>query len=280
MLKHTFLAQVAFAASALIATSVHAADAPMPPLFDQPPAMVPPPVVHDWTGFYLGVHGGGAWTRGDSDFVPLPSEAEWNRSAESFDLNRSSGLFGVHLGYNYQFAPMWVIGLEGDWSWTNNKASESINTRNSAGVPFVPDSPAIMSRDLDWVASIRGRLGFLATPDVLLYATGGAAFSRVNYEASLSAVPPIAEWAADFDKTKTGWVIGGGAEWQFMSNLLVRAEYLFHSIPGGSSVATADPDIFPGFTIRYRWDDFDLPSPARAEPGRVAGNLHGDQCAR
>jgi opacity protein-like surface antigen len=106
------------------------------------------------------------------------------------------------LGYNWQFAPTWVVGLEGDWSWTNNSTSESVNTRTSAGVAFVPASPAVMSRDLDWLASIRGRLGFLVTPDLLLYGTGGAAFGHVNYTGTLSSVPPGTVWAVDFDKNR------------------------------------------------------------------------------
>src|SRR5262245_24040968 len=202
-MRRLSLTVIAAASMVALAQIASAADLPR-----KAPAAPPPPPVYNWTGFYLGIHAGGAWTTGDSNFDPLPDPVSWNRSPETFGLSKASGLIGAHVGYNWQFAPTWVVGLEGDWSWTNNNSSEIVNTRNSAGVPFVPASPAIMTRDLDWLATIRGRLGYLVTPDLLLYATGGAAFGHVNYNASLESVGPGTVWAVDFDKTKTGWVVG------------------------------------------------------------------------
>jgi outer membrane immunogenic protein len=223
----------------------------------------PPPVaVYNWTGFYVGGHVGGAWADSDSDFVPLfnnaPNIAAWNRSPEAYGLNSSGILGGVHAGYNWQASPNFLIGIEGDWSWTDNNASQSINTRTAAGVPFAPPSPAVMSRNTDWLASIRGRLGVLVTPNLLLYGTGGAAFAHTNFAATLSSVPPGTVWAVNFDDTRVGWVAGGGAEWAVTSNWLLRAEYLYYRLPGASADATGNPNNFPGFTIRYNWSDFDV----------------------
>src|SRR5262245_18023276 len=82
------------------------------------PAAPPPPPPFSWTGFYVGIHGGGAWTSGDGNLSPLfnnlPDPVSWNRSPETFDLSRGSGLVGAHVGYNWQFAPRWIVGVEGD----------------------------------------------------------------------------------------------------------------------------------------------------------------------
>jgi outer membrane immunogenic protein len=226
------------------------------------PVVAPVPV-YNWTGFYVGVHGGGSWTDGGSDFDPqfngVTNIAAWNRSPEVFGLSHSGAVAGVHAGYNWQAAPMLVVGIEGDWSWTDNNTSSTVNTRTAGGVPFVPASPSTMSRNLDWLASIRGRLGFLATPNLLLYGTAGAAFGHTKYNATLSSVPPGTVWAVSFDDdSRVGWVAGGGGEWALTSNWLLRAEYLFYRLPGASAVATGNPNNFPGFTIRYNWHDFDV----------------------
>lgn len=225
-----------------------------------PPA--PPVAVYNWTGFYVGGHVGGSWTDSGSNFDPqfdgVTDIADWNRSPETYGLGRSSVLAGVHAGYNWQAAPNFVIGIEGDWSWTNNDSSQSINTRNAAGVAFVPASPGVMSRKTDWLASARGRLGVLVTPNLLLYGTGGAAFADTKFAGTLSSLPPGTTWAVNFDDTRVGWVAGGGGEWAVTSNWLLRAEYLYYRLPGANAIATGNPNNFPGFTIRYNWSDFNV----------------------
>ena len=68
---------------------------------------------YNWTGFYLGINGGGAW--GDSD---------WNGFAVS--NSPSGGMIGGTAGYNWQGAGSpWVFGLEGDIDWTNIKDSRA-----------------------------------------------------------------------------------------------------------------------------------------------------------
>jgi len=71
-------------------------------------------------------------------------------------------------------------------------------------------------------------------------------------------VPPGTVWAVDFDKTGTGWVVGGGVEWHWTSNWLLRAEYLFYRLPSETAIATGNPNNFPGFTIQYNWNDIDV----------------------
>jgi outer membrane immunogenic protein len=154
---------------------------------DLSPVNVAPPVVFTWTGFYLGGNVGSAWSTIQDNGVG--------------GGNASSVMGGVSAGYNWQFAPFWVVGIEGDASWADLT---------------VPAG----SGDVNWIGSVRARLGWTPTPTTLLYATGGIAWSDVN-------MPGVDTLPAD--QTKNGWVAGGGFEWApWANNWSVRAEYLYY----------------------------------------------------
>ena len=76
-----------------------------------------------WTGFYLGGNLGGAWMTQDAAWNPLPSPAAFLAFPVTGRLDPSHFVGGVHGGYNWQLAPTWVIGIEGDYSWTGASAS-------------------------------------------------------------------------------------------------------------------------------------------------------------
>jgi outer membrane immunogenic protein len=103
-----------------------------------------------------------------------------------------------------------------------------------------------MSRDLNWLASTRGRLGY-TWDRTLFYVTGGIAWGNFGYAASAAFGPSA---SASFSDTKTGWVIGGGAEWAFSPGWSLRAEYLHYEFAGTSrTVPTA------GGTVSFGWQD-------------------------
>jgi outer membrane immunogenic protein len=148
------------------------------------------PAVFSWTGAYIGADIGGAWSNIQSNFG---------------GGNASSVGGGVYAGYNWQLAPSWLIGIEGDANWADLT---------------VPAG----SGDVNWLGSLRGRIGWSPTPTTMLYFTGGAAWSAVNIQ-GVDTLPAT--------QTKTGWVIGGGLEWApWANNWLVRAEYLNYSFTG------------------------------------------------
>src|SRR5687768_13115337 len=98
--------RVLLATIALVATIATAGAADLPGRYRQPPpqqAQIFAPM-YNWTGFYVGINGGGAW-----------GESSWT-STGNFDV--SGGLFGATIGYNWQQGP-WVFGLEGDLDWSN-----------------------------------------------------------------------------------------------------------------------------------------------------------------
>jgi outer membrane immunogenic protein len=113
-------------------------------------------------------------------------------------------------------------------------------------MPLPAGSRLNMSRDVNWLASMRGRVGY-TWDQTLFYATGGIAWGNFGYAASAAFGPSA---SASFSDTKTGWVIGGGAEWAFSPGWSVRAEYLHYEFAGTSrTVPTA------GGTVSFGWQD-------------------------
>ena len=217
-----------------------------------PPA--PPAPVATWTGFYIGADIGGTWFNNSATWNPLPSSLAFGAFPITGTDKGSGVLGGVYAGYNYQIAPTWVVGVEADWSGTSAKGNVTQPwILNPVGTPL-GGSFTTMSTKLDWLSSARGRVGVLVTPSVLAYATGGAAWGQFNYSASNSngAVVPPYNAPVSFNKTQTGFVVGGGLEWMATHNWLLRAEYLYYGFNSGPNV-TGTSVNFPTFPSNYVW---------------------------
>lgn len=106
--------------------SAFAADMAMKMPVKTPPT---PASVYSWTGFYVGGNIGGGWTSGwNSTYSPIPSPAAFGGAPGSLSMNASGIVGGVQGGYNWQFTN-WVIGVEGDFTWTHlnaNAATQSL----------------------------------------------------------------------------------------------------------------------------------------------------------
>jgi hypothetical protein len=110
-------------------------------------------------------------------------------------------------------------------------------TAFGTGLP-VPAQPTTWTRNLEWLASARVRLGYTPTPNALLYVTGGGAWGGFNHNASF--VNPLAgsnNWMNPFSKTDSGYVVGGGAELMVAAHWTVRAEFFFYHLSGTSNLA-------------------------------------------
>ena len=84
----------------------------------------PPPVMADpWTGFYGGLNGGGAISRGRSGDTETSNSASLLPviGADTFTHAPAGGVFGAQVGWNYHVAPSWLLGLEADAQWTNQQ---------------------------------------------------------------------------------------------------------------------------------------------------------------
>jgi len=204
-----------------------------------------------WTGFYVGGDVGGLWSSNTATWTPLPSPLAFGAFGQSRSNGGSSFVGGLHAGYNWQFVPTWVAGIEGDWSWT--KASGSFSQIWALDPPpgTLTGSFTNMNSSLDWVSSLRARLGYLFFHNLLAYGTGGVAWSKIDYAANNSNGGAYTTSAA-VSRTQAGYTVGGGLEWAMTNNLLLRGEYLFYHFNSGPSVI-AQSVAFPTFPSGYSW---------------------------
>ena len=161
--------------------------------------------------------------------------------------NRDNGfLGGLQLGANLQTGNF-VIGVEGDIGWTS---LDDDATANSPPGAFTFFAPTTLSSELTWFATTRVRAGILATPQLLLYVTGGAAFAEVQHKivqdgvlAANGAVVPIISTSGSTKYTKAGWTIGGGGEWSWGKQWSIKTEYLYYDLDDSrvTSTSAADP---------------------------------------
>jgi outer membrane immunogenic protein len=207
---------LAIAAVLTLSSAAYAADIAVKAA---PPA--PAPIPPSWTGIYFGGDLGGAWMSDRNfTFADLGNAASNTcgpctlpySSPPLSSHNESSAFGGLFAGYNWQFSPTsgwgnWVVGVEGDISWSNLRASASGPLFSDAGptsaiVP-VPGSNLSFDTDNQWIATVRGRLGWLWTPSLLIYGTGGAAWGRFDNSADASC-PGVVAGGCHFSTSLNG----------------------------------------------------------------------------
>ena len=196
-----------FVSAALFIAAISSASAADLPMYTKAPPP-PPPVLFSWTGFYVGLNAGGKWATLDDTVTAGGTSVTFNSDTAS------SWIAGGQVGYNWQ-APgsPWVFGVEGDIDAQDFNRSLIVAT---AIGPFVAgDAFSVKS---DWQASLRGRIGY-AMDRVLLYATGGVAFTEVKGTASLVGLGVFTD-----DTTRVGGTIGGGLEWAVWNNISLGVE--------------------------------------------------------
>jgi outer membrane immunogenic protein len=207
-------------ASVFVALAAPAVAADIPARATKAPVaqvMSAPQLVYNWTGFYVGGHLGGAFAGNNS-------------------LQGGNARFmgGVEGGFDYQFAPNWVVGAEAQYSWLNN---------NTTGVTF-PGGAVVTGRNNE-LGSATGRLGYTWGP-ALLYAKGGYAFRDNNAVGVNVAGVPVP--SATTGGQKNGYTVGGGLEYMFAPNWSAKAEYQYYDF--GSTTFTAGPPAVVGARLK------------------------------
>ncbi|WP_407174583.1 outer membrane protein [Bradyrhizobium sp. STM 3562] len=198
----------------LIALSA-AAPASAADLAARPYTKAPPMVaaIYDWSGFYIGINGGGGWSHNCWTNTATPAGATVPTVSEGCH-DASGGMVGGQIGYRWQ-AANWVFGVEGQGDWADFKGS------NVSVASPIFGFAATNQTKVDAVGLITGQVGY-AWSNVLWYVKGGAAVTHNKYQGLLTATGTVFDRA---DEARWGGAIGTGVEVGFAPNWSVGVEY-------------------------------------------------------
>jgi outer membrane immunogenic protein len=190
----------------LVSGSALAADMSRPkpgpaPVYTKAPMMAP----FTWTGCYIGGNGGGLFAKKD-----------WTVTGTGFaqsSVNINSWVAGAQLGCNYQMGAV-VLGLQGDYDWSNGSAS-------ATDASFIPAGSVTDQTSIKSLASVTGRVGY-AWDRFMLYGKGGGAWVKDNYTETAVG------FASSASETRTGWTAGAGGEYAFTDWLTGFVEYDYY----------------------------------------------------
>jgi len=180
---------------------------------------------YDWSGFYVGLNGGGSWGISRFNF-PVPGTTH---------VSTAGGMFGGTAGANYQIGHL-VLGLESDFD------AAGVNGSNNCAVAGLTCS----SRN-DWLGTVRGRIGY-AFDRFMPYITGGAAFGDLK-----ASTPGSGSISSD----QTGWTVGGGIEYALSNKWTIKLDYLhvdFGNINWPAVRVHFDEDtVRAGINYKFNW---------------------------
>lgn len=229
-------------------------------IYDEPPAPMAVVAPAGWTGFYLGVQGGGAFSTEEPDYIavstsfggpvlagtPLVDQFSSNYRSES----SASFLGGVSAGYDYQIGNA-VIGAVADINWIDY--SETTGVVSTTARAFYDQQ-----RSIDYLATARLRAGYLVTPTALAYVTGGLAYAEIDYGFSTNSTG-FTSASVNEDEDDFGYSVGAGMEVKVTDNVSFGAEYLYTNLGAGDSFTNLSGGVFSGGvaggTTRFSTDD-------------------------
>lgn len=175
--------------------------------------------VYNWSGLYIGGHVGYADGGWDGRLEWMGDSSLWDNPSQGYDFN--SWLGGLQIGANRQ-SGSFVWGIEVDASWGDLEGSGEVLTKTEA-VSWVDEF------SVEAFGTVRGRLGFLITPRLLLYGTGGLAWAKTDLNHTVIDDPinnPGVTVKASANEYHVGWVAGAGGEFLIAPNWTVRGEWL------------------------------------------------------
>ena len=252
-------------AAAFVALNSATAFAADLPIFTQAPVQA---AGFSWTGFYAGANAGYTWGGNNINVASVPvyvntvafdsggivNNAAAGGTAALSQNNHGGFVGGVQAGYNWQSSSL-VAGIEADIQGIADNNGSVTAASNSSVITNLT-----ASQGLDWLGTVRGRLGFTLMPTLLAYATGGLAFGDANSDFAMSQSHitqkgrgPVTSGStvASFSELKAGWTLGAGAEWAFAPNWSVKAEYLYYDLGSATYGGGLLTSRLPDGTVRY-----------------------------
>ncbi len=235
---------MASAALAAFVSTSHAADLPTR---KGPPAPVLP--LFTWTGFYAGVNAGYTLSDNKTNLIGygtvLNTRANAGALTNSYGTSSNGFIGGVQAGYNYQMG-QFVAGVEADIDY-NSSTKTSSTSATFAAIPYTNTAKS----QLNYLGTVRGRLGFTPIDRFLVFATGGLAYGGVKETISFTGSPSTnGNFYGSKNSTRAGYTIGAGIEYAVTTNWIVKAENLYYDL--GKTNVTISDGQFAGTTATYK----------------------------
>lgn len=215
------------------------------PVIGKAPVLKAPPMMagFNWTGVYVGGSVGADFAVSKMDFG----------AAGRTDPRGAGFIGGVQAGYNYQFAPQWVAGIEGSWDWTNLNGARQCTVLTDD--QFAPHWNTTCQFSSDWLATLTGRIGYVWGRALWYVKAGGAAIQQTytvtcNMVLSVQTNGPCPD-AAGFSTlvastsastTRLGWTAGYGVEFAMTPKWTARAESSIYGF-GNHNITLANGDV-------------------------------------
>ena len=209
-----------------------------------------------WTGLYAGLNAGGTWvnnnTLNTSTQLIYPNQTTAGLytakvlSGPRYLSNSLGFIGGGQIGYNWQIpfgGTGFVSGIEADIQGI--AGSGSTGSRVTAASPDDFKDPVNLlsiqqgKANLQYIGTVRGRLGYLVMPTLLVYGTGGLAYggvsvSMTNFQSWVDGdgedKSAVIAGSGSYANTQVGWTAGGGLEWMFLPNWSAKVEYLYYDL--------------------------------------------------
>jgi outer membrane immunogenic protein len=185
------------------------------PAYTKAPVVASP--VYDWSGFYVGVFGGGGWGNHNINNATGPATGFADYTA---NYSSQGGVAGGEAGFNFQSGNV-VVGVEADGFWSGMRGNDAAAV--AAG------SFPIASTDADnlrWGGTLRAR-GGIAVDRWMLFFTGGWAFGDIVH----TNTDPVLG-VDQFTVHANGLTAGGGIQYALLNNLIGKVEYRYYNFNG------------------------------------------------
>jgi outer membrane immunogenic protein len=219
-----------------------------------------------WCGWYVGVNAGYHWFNSGSvdttttnlSAIPgLNGDVGAAIAAQGTSpVTTKSGDFagGGQFGFNWQAASV-VYGLETDiqgMAGSHGATITNVGTVPGAAAVIGSTGSITSTKSISYLGTLRGRAGYLFTPEFLVYGTGGLAYGGVRTSTTIIETLGFGDTPGTFGtsgsatSTRIGWTAGAGIEWLFWQRWSAKIEYRYYDL---GSVTNTLPSFqqFGGF---------------------------------
>jgi outer membrane immunogenic protein len=158
------------------------------PYYNPPPPFLP---IDTWTGFYIGANAG--WVGSSSNTITntgtdtgpggLGTALALRLIPTAIEVSHNGFIGGGQIGYNWQYGPNWVWGIEADFDGTRAKGTAASAFPGNAAFP---PTTSVFSRELDTLGTVRARAGYPSYPNMLWYVTAGLAYGASKLSSAWS----------------------------------------------------------------------------------------------